>query len=385
MKIRLLDETEHGKTRALWEEVFSEDTKAFLDYYYFIKTKENKIYVIEEEGGIRSMLHLNPYRMRIEDRVYDSNYIVAVATQSSYRKRGYMGALLTQCIEEMYAQRMPFTFLMPAAEAIYTPYDFRYIYSQPVRTIRKSDCATEAERGGVSAEDAPVLRDAGLWDADDMAQFFDRHFSNHYQVHAIHDTVYYRTMIMEQQSERGGVALLRRGEQITGMFAYAMEEGFEIREMLCLPQERSRLYSAIGDMWRTPEEQIRIVGCLPEEADGHRPIIMARIVYLKAFLTALKSVEEEALDCSFAVIDPIAKGNSRVWRLRSASGKTRIEVTECEDSEGIIPIADLTEFLFGCCTADDLEKRENVILSGHLKQEIQKINPLKRVFLNEIV
>ena len=31
MKLRRLDPAEHGKTRRLWEEVFSDDTKAFLD------------------------------------------------------------------------------------------------------------------------------------------------------------------------------------------------------------------------------------------------------------------------------------------------------------------------------------------------------------------
>ena len=42
MILRRLKQDEHGLTRKLWEEVFTEDTKAFLDYYYFIKTKENR-------------------------------------------------------------------------------------------------------------------------------------------------------------------------------------------------------------------------------------------------------------------------------------------------------------------------------------------------------
>ena len=61
MELRRLEEQEHQKTRKLWEEVFSDDTRAFLDYYYFIKTRENEIWVIEEDGEIQSMLQLNPY------------------------------------------------------------------------------------------------------------------------------------------------------------------------------------------------------------------------------------------------------------------------------------------------------------------------------------
>ena len=34
MRIRRLETEEHGKTRALYEEIFTEDSKAFVDYYY---------------------------------------------------------------------------------------------------------------------------------------------------------------------------------------------------------------------------------------------------------------------------------------------------------------------------------------------------------------
>ena len=39
MIIRKLEQSEHIATRKLWEEIFPEDTKAFLDYYYYIKIK----------------------------------------------------------------------------------------------------------------------------------------------------------------------------------------------------------------------------------------------------------------------------------------------------------------------------------------------------------
>ena len=67
MELRRLEEQEHQKTRKLWEEVFSDDTRAFLDYYYFIKTKENEIWVIEEDGEIQSMLQLNPYQLQVAE------------------------------------------------------------------------------------------------------------------------------------------------------------------------------------------------------------------------------------------------------------------------------------------------------------------------------
>ena len=117
MELRRLEEQEHQKTRKLWEEVFSDDTRAFLDYYYFIKTKENEIWVIEEDGEIQSMLQLNPYQLQVAEHPFLCRYIIAVATRAQYRSRGYMSSLLRKAMQEMYGKKEPFTFLMPAAEA----------------------------------------------------------------------------------------------------------------------------------------------------------------------------------------------------------------------------------------------------------------------------
>ena len=97
MKVRKLRQEEHIRTRKLWEEIFTEDTPRFLDYYYSIKTKDNEIYVIEENGEIVSMLHLNPYQMRIGDKFYQTHYIVAVATDERYsseQKAVFLSCLL---------------------------------------------------------------------------------------------------------------------------------------------------------------------------------------------------------------------------------------------------------------------------------------------------
>ena len=147
MEIRKLESAEHGKTRFLWEKIFREDSQAFVDYYYFIRTRENTIYVVEEDGAIRAMLQKNPYRMKLEDSVFDSEYIVGVATEKEYRSRGYMRQLLIAALEEENKKKHPFTFLMPAAEAIYSPYDFRYIYHQKeIKKPAKKKAETGADR-----------------------------------------------------------------------------------------------------------------------------------------------------------------------------------------------------------------------------------------------
>ena len=56
MEIRKLSQEEHNKVRPLYEKVFTEDSKGFVDYYFSEKTRDNDIYVVEEDGEICAML-----------------------------------------------------------------------------------------------------------------------------------------------------------------------------------------------------------------------------------------------------------------------------------------------------------------------------------------
>lgn len=125
MEVRYLTKEEHGRSRGLYEEVFAEDEKAFVDAYYCRKTADNRILAAEEDGVIVSMLHCNPYTFRMRGESVLADYIVAVATKVKFRHRGLMRSLLTKALRDMRSEKKPFTFLMPADEAIYLPFDFR--------------------------------------------------------------------------------------------------------------------------------------------------------------------------------------------------------------------------------------------------------------------
>ena len=392
MILRKLTQEEHGNTRPLWEEVFADDTKAFLDYYYYIKTRDNEIYTVEEDGQICSMLQLNPYTLNIVNNSFPGAYIIAVATREPYRGRGYMGALLRTALNDMYAKKMPFTFLMPAAEAIYTPYDFRFIYTQNIGRITLED---EAD-ADVRQNDDCTFTDAALWDAEEMASFVNGHFAVQWQVYAERDAAYYQTMIMEQMSERGGVRLIRENGSLKGMYAYAAEGRLEIREPLYLPGYEAAYRRSVRELLKSQTHKSAVdssrdfceavvYACGEKDAVEKKPVIMARIIRLEELLKAMIVPSGTAMRCSFAVIDPLIHGNSRVWQISSDENEQAIHVRETEDSEGVIPITALTEFLFGQTDIHELSAQEDVILSEHLAEELDKITRLSDVFLNEIV
>ena len=292
MEVRLLKQQEHGKTRLLWEKDFQEDSKAFLDYYYFFKTRENSVYVVEEDEEIRSMLHLNPFLIQVGEGQFDGRYIIAVATEESYRKRGYMGMLLRKAMQAMYQEKQPFTFLMPAAEAIYTPYDFRFVYDQ---NVWKYTVVEKQEQKSL-----PVS-EAGIGDGADLAAFFMEYFSERFQIYAVRDEQYYQTMLFEQQSENGGIAILKRSEKIVGCFLYGDEDGLEIREPLYLKEYETEFWAAVGKICEKhgQKEALVYAGISEEEKIGtvefqkKKPTIMVRILHLESLLRLLKTKAAE--------------------------------------------------------------------------------------------
>lgn len=334
MEVKKLQTEERQNTRALYEEVFSEDSKSFVDYYYEEKVKDNQIYVVEEDGGIRAMLHLNPYQLVVNGSKKDVNYIVAVATQKTYRKRGYMGELLRKSLNDMYADGETFTFLIPASEQIYLPYDFRTVWEQERPYYDPEAVVPE----GV------VITDATEADAEEMATYMGEKLAAEKQVYAFRDAAYYKRLIKEYASDGGSLKVYRKAGKIT-----------DIR-----------------------------IAAEKEEVDGGNPKIMVRIVDVRRMLMSLRL--KTFMGTCFTVTDPVIKENNRCLMITGTefSGLMLMD-GKPENSEGTIPIADLAEFIFGRVTAEELGKKSDVVMSERMKEELEKIIPLSEIYLNETV
>ncbi len=340
MEIRKLEVTENGKTRPLYEEVFREDSQGFVDYYYAEKTKDNQIYVIEEDGGLQAMLHLNPYELMVNGSKKDVDYIVAVATREPYRKRGYMGKLLRKALRDMYVSGRSFTFLMPASEAIYTPYDFRTVYEQDRKLC------PQRESGTLAFEDGRVCRisPAGEEDMKELADAANQKLSSDYQVYARRSEAYYRRLKKEYASDGARLMIYRDGEDIIDCRPYI------------------------------PDEQ-------PEEAV---PKIMVRIIDVRRILMSVQ-LKSLAAVC-FQIIDSVIEENNRCVVVTGTefSGVMLMD-GKPENSEGTVTISALTEFLFGVKTVEEICMEEDVQMTERMKEEMCKIIPLSQIYLNEVV
>lgn len=364
MKLRKLSQEEHQKTRVLWEKIFIEDTNAFLDYYYTVKTRDNEIFVVEDQGEIIAMLQLNPYQLRVNQNSYPADYIVAVATDERYRKRGIMASLLKAAIKEMYSQGKPFTFLMPAAESIYYPFDFRFVYRQGQSTV----CGKKGESLGLE------IVHARPEDCEEIAAFANC-FLKEYQVVAKRDANYYKTLLEEQKSEAGGVVIVKKQERLAGVFCYAKEAHYEIREPLFV--ENSDFEQAVYELTKNERESVK---CLAYGSEKMVPIIMARVLHLETFLKSFSLKEE--IDFCVKIQDDLLEENNGIFHI-AGNQKQGITVVEKQENStgscGEITIGALTSILFGYLPMEEFE------ITDELKGNFRKVAALSKVFLNEIV
>ncbi len=122
----LIEISDKQITRKLYEEAF-DDPKVFVDYYYADKCTDNRMIASIEDGEVISMLHLNPYTVNLCGTTVKSYYVVAVATRKDRRHQGQMSRVFEKTFELLKEVHIPFVFLMPVDEAIYSWMGFEKI------------------------------------------------------------------------------------------------------------------------------------------------------------------------------------------------------------------------------------------------------------------
>lgn len=365
-KIRKLDRSEHTRTRALWESVFIEDTEAFLDYYYDEKVKNNVIYAAEKDGQLCAMLHLNPYWIMAGDEKVQSYYIVAVATLPGHRHKGLMRGLLEKSMVDMEKESVPFTFLMPAAEAIYYPFGFRFFYKQTQKDLNFQNHSEE---------------NLEIWEADpsmckEMAKFAGEILKLNYRVYAQRTEEYYQTMLKEQKSQNGGIYCVKDGGELRGVFCYTKENKLEFREPLYGPGGEEILKYLIPK-----GETVRVIGTQNEEKDG-RPMIMGRIVNLERFLNLLGVKEDFSARIWFR--DSFIEENEGMYVLEGRKG--RLYAKKLRDAERkpveMLGVETFFSVVTGYLCVEEIDEKD---ITEKGEEVLSKISVFGPSFLNEVV
>lgn len=436
--VRYLPDGEKNRTRELWTEAFPEDSRQFLDYYYSEKMRDNRVLVKEEDGRIVSMLHRNPYRMAVGDREEVIDYIVAVATAADSRHRGHMRDLLGRMLRDMYAEQMPFTFLMPADEAIYRPFQFAFICDQENWEQREemSVCAADGKAGesGRSREQAGTrtvglaggapqtglsqmgdsqivrVKVRGENDVREAARYMNEWLRRRYQVYCLRDREYVERLVKELESENGFLEMLVETAAQTGGSRSA-------GQMLRAAEAGSAHLAGLKAVWGLEKQEQRLLMTdeglsRRREPEKLKPSIMARIAYLPGFLAPVRldpACGEAKLQIHLKVEDPMIPENNGSFLWTVGAEGSRLELLESETGPGegpeILAAADVSAGAArkrlsdrGVCLTDDSHGVLEISIqnlaqwifgygpaAAKYRAQFPQIRTWKGVFIDEVV
>lgn len=346
--ITYLRDEEKKKCRELWEEAFSEDSASFVDYYFDKVVTYNRILAMLEKDRVYSMVHLNPYDVRVRDCVWRAEYLVGVATAGDYRHRGYMGRLIRRALSDLRAEGMPFCFLMPAREGLYEPYGFAFIArAQEWVIVREKD---------LDRVQVPVQ--SGM-ENPAVASWLTKWLSEQFEVYALRTPEYLHRQQQEIASERGDIAMLLHDGEPVGLES---TWGLQVRE---------QRFCYVEEPYGTK---------MPIE----KPLMMGRILDVEKFVKVIRRKDGNGeIEFPIRIIDSVLPQNDGSWlwhlnekdsRLERASWLEKaIRQDKKESGEIALTIEEFTSWLFGYSIPEAVRPYADVV------------DTLRSVFFDEVV
>ena len=357
----------------------------------------------EDEGTIKGMLHLNPYLLHVQGKEVQAHYIVGVATDEEYRRQGVMKELLVETFSRLRNQGEPFTYLMPADEQYYLPFDFRFGMNQ---IEQEMECFGEV-----------ALKETGEYQyvdglTDHLEEICFEENQKRDQQFAVHTAItpeYLRRMEKEARSDFARWITVKKQGKYVGRFVVGAENDYMVLSQICCMEKEERkmfLYHALSycenayhygkyqlvleESW---QEDVLAAGnyaglrLLPARKKG---LIMFRLLHLERMGEYLKG--KNAAECLFTVNDSwleeqkgvyhwtMTKNGSQIRKIADSGEK--LETGAVPDG-GQITIGALTALIFEDRAHMDPEETAGLTTEG--KALLEDLIPLRLSCIQEIV
>ncbi len=358
-----LDEDEKDETRPLWHMCFPEDSESFVDYYYRDKTTDNEILVKKDNGFIISMVHKNPYMVKLKERLFKLNYLVAVSTEENRRREGHFRDVFIKMLHDEEASGKPITYLVPVNHEVYDSMGFTFVGNITEYELTEEAKKTLTRR---TCQDIPA-------DCERAANYMEQWLGARYEMYTRRDSAYVSCLIKELASENGTLEFLEHDGELIGLDAYW---GVEVRE-------HRFLYA---------DEQYTV-------KIGEKPWNMARLTNIGTLLATfgLKKDEQRAKDSvltlGICMNDPILEMNNGefVWMIGETGSSLKIRKPEqetCGCTENVqvwlkTNPQELVSWLFGYQKAEDIWSEQ--LKNSELAEILTQVDTVNGVYLDEIV
>lgn len=418
------DGTRKQRVYDMWQDNFH-DPVSYADFYFEEVYGKNEILLNQtEEENVKGMLHLNPYTLRVKGQPVEAKYIVGVATDEEYRRQGVMRELLVKTFQTLRDRGELFTYLMPADENYYLPFDFRFGMAQIEQELEYLPEEYNLEQKSETAEDCMEGQKSGDTVCQDVSQeneieyIFKTEISDEqleqivsqeneikapvFDIHTEITVPYIRRMEKEVESDYGQVLYVFDGESYVGRVAVGAEDSyFVLSQVFCAEASKREVfleetilycekkyhynrYQLILDpSWKDVTTKIGLQGSFRYMPAKRVKKIMFRLLNIEGISKFLKSKADD-LEADIYIEDNYLEEQSGIYHFQIAKGNVAIVKKDFskENHTQSLSVAALTDYLFG---GEDQRIEENDTLTVEAKELLKNICPLSENCIMEIV
>ena len=345
--IKYLNQKEKTLTKPLYKEAFFEDSDSFVNYYYEEKLKDNRILADIEGESVRSMIMLNPYKISVFNKIYNLDYIVAVATGKEFKRQGYMRRLLNKALCDMNAEHVPFTYLIPANKDYYLPFDFAFVankneYNTNFSGLKKQVIKEEPDK-------ELIFR---------ILDFINNEVSKDNDVYTYRDENYFIRDLKEIASEDGFINIYSDENDIVAYESFWGREKLELKERIVSSKLANRKFG--------------------------KENIMVRITDIVELLSNFRA--KEPIDIIIKINDNIIESQNGYFRIEMDERCSSVSRISDIGDKGFVEfdIIDFTGWIFGY-VSDVKCSLINFLNKSTAKKTLDSINKISGIFINELV
>ena len=326
MNIRFAKESDKNNIIDIWNYCFDDGPK-FTDYYFNDKNKHENTIVVEDDEEIVSSLQLNQYNLKLNDKIYDTSYVVGVSTFPQARGKGYMKHIMDFTLNELYRKNQLVSILMPIDYRLYRKYGYEHCYDQIEYEIDIEDLSGFKSKG--------FLKKAKLDNINDLINI-ENNFLKDLNGTIIRDKNYYENLFKEVESEDGHI-YIHEDELKDGYIIYFINnENIFVRELYynnlnALKGILRFLYNHNTQCKKVTisspiDDKIRFILSNPKTANIKlKPFMMGRVINFKKYLESLNIKSNENLSINISVKDDFIKENNKIFKIHLNNNKLNVE------------------------------------------------------------
>lgn len=353
--IRLAKKEDLKDVRQLWGYCFK-DGQDYIDYYFQnIYASENNI-VLEEKGKIEASLMLNPYRIMINKKWFNTSYVVGVSTSPSARGRGLMRGIMNESFDEMKRRNNDVAILMPIDHRLYRPYGY-----EDISDMKMYEMDIENLKGyRFSGEFVKISKD----NINDASKIYEECLSDS-NVYVNRDTSYCENQVKEIDVEGGHAYFYEEdGVKMGYIIYFFMEDHIFVREMFYTDVSALEAFLSFIYNHNTQFKKVKIMEPLNKHLKDAirnfngveisvKPFMMGRIIDFKGFVEKLDFESGKDGEFTIDIQDENMESNNKTFRVEIKDNRAIVwEVSMQADMRMDIKAA--LQWLFSYRSIDEL-------------------------------